>query len=51
VKKPLNKDAPIPAALKGNVEENDKRDVEIEASASDPVDKNTETEKVKDDES
>ena len=36
---------------KTKVEENDKRDVEIEASVSVPLDENPETEKVKDDES
>ena len=51
VKKPLNKDAPTPAALKGKVKENDKRDAKIEASVSVPLDENSETEKVKDDES
>ena len=51
VKKPLNKDAPTPAALKVKLKENDKKDVEIEASVSVPLDENPETEKVKDDES
>ena len=37
--------------MKGKVKENDKKDVEVEASVSVPLDENPETEKVKDDES
>ena len=50
-KKPLNKDAPIPAALKGNVEASDKKQVEKEATISTPVEEDAAAEKVKDDES
>ena len=49
IKKPVNKDAPIPAAFK--VKENDKIAVEKEAGVTTTVDETTMAEKVKDDES
>ena len=50
VKKPVNKDAPIPAALRGNVEGNDKIEAEKEAAVTKSVDESPVAEKVKDDE-
>ena len=49
MKKPVNKDAPIPAAIKGK--ENNKTDLENQASATKPADQSHVEEKVKDDES
>ena len=46
VKSPVNKDAPIPAALKGKVKGNNATELENEAVVTTPVD-----EKEKDDES
>ena len=49
VKKPVNKDAPIPAAIKAK--ENDKTDLENQALITKPADQSPVEEKVKDDES
>ena len=49
VKKPVNKDAPIPAAIK--VKENNKTDLENQAVITKPADQGPVEEKVKDDES
>ena len=49
VKKPVNKDAPLPAALKGK--ENNKMDLENQAVITSPADQSPVEEKVKDDES
>ena len=51
VKKPLNKDAPIPASLKEKVTSDTKKEVEKETVVSSPKQESHETEKVKDDES
>ena len=51
VKKPVNKDAPAPAALKGSVKGDDIVEMEQETTSSDTATKDTETKKVKDDES
>ena len=51
VKKPVNKDAPVPAAVKYAVQENDKVDPENEAVVTTPVNESPVEEKVKDDES
>ena len=50
VKKPVNKDAPIPAALKGKVEEDDKVEVKEEAKVNKSDDESPVDEKVKDNE-
>ena len=51
VKKPLNKDAPIPAAIKVTVKENNETELENEDVVTTPVNENAVEEKVKDDES
>ena len=51
VKKPVNKDAPIPAAIKDSVKENNGADLENESAVTTPVNENPVEEKVKDDES
>ena len=50
-KKPLNKDAPIPAAFKGMVKGNNETDLENEAVVTTAVDESSVEEKVKDNES
>ena len=49
VKKPVNNDAPTPAAIKGR--ENNKTDLENQAVVTKPADQSPVEEKVKDDES
>ena len=51
VKKPVNKDAPIPAAIKGAVKENNKKRPRKRSSVTTPVNESPVEEKVKDDES
>ena len=51
VKRPVNEDAPTPAAFKGNVKVNNETDREKEAVVTTPVDESPVEEKVKDDES
>jgi large subunit ribosomal protein L3 len=51
VKKPLNNDAPIPAAIKGSVKDNNETDLEKESVVTTPVDETPVEEKVKNDES
>ena len=51
VKKPVNKDAPIPAAIKDAVKENNGADPENGAVATAPLSESPIDEKVKDDES
>ena len=51
VKKPVNKDAPIPAAIKDTVKENSGADIDNEAVVTTPVNESPVEEKVKDDES
>ena len=50
VKKPVNKDAPIPAALRGNVEGDNKSKEEKEVAVTSAADESPVDEKVKDDE-
>ena len=50
VKKPINEDAPIPAALKRKIEGNEKIEVEKEAAVTKSVDESPAAEKEKDDE-
>jgi len=51
VKKPANKDAPMPASLKGQIKEENQKAVEKEPEVSSAVSDSSETEKVKEDES
>ena len=51
VKKPANQDAPLPAALNGNIKEDEKKALEKEAIISASENKSSESGKVKDDES
>ena len=51
VKKPVNKDAPIPAAIKDAVKENNGADLENEAAVTKPGKERPVEEKVQDDES
>ena len=51
VKKPANQDAPLPAALKGNIKEEEKKELENEATVSASENESSEPGKVKDDES
>ena len=51
VKKPVNNEAPIPAAIKDAVKENNVADLENEAAITTPVNERPVEEKVKDDES
>jgi large subunit ribosomal protein L3 len=50
-KKPLNNDAPLPAAIKGTVKDNNESDLEKESVVTTPVDETPVEEKVKNDES
>ena len=51
IKKPANQDAPIPAAFKGRVQENNETELEKEAKVTKSVDEIPLEQKVKDDES
>ena len=51
VKKPLNKDAPIPASLREKVKKENQKGAEKETEVGVAVDDSTQTEKVKEDES
>ena len=51
VKKPVNNDAPAPASLKGSVKGNENVKMEQETTSSDTATGESETKKVKDDES
>ena len=51
VKKPVNKDAPTPAALKGIPKQDDGIKMDKETTLSDKVSEETETKKVQEDES
>ena len=51
VKKSVNKDSPVPAALKSSVKGDDNVKIEQETTSSDKAAEETETKKVKDDES
>ena len=51
VKKPANQDAPLPAALKGNIKEKENKESENEATISASENESSDTGKVKNDES
>ena len=51
VKKPVNRDAPLPAAIKGTVKENSETDLENQAVVTATVDESPVEVKVNDDES
>ena len=51
VKKPANKDAPIPASIKNEVKENNGADPENQAVVTEPLNESPIDEKVNDDES
>ena len=51
MKKPANQDAPLPAALKGNIKGNENKKLENESTTNASENESSETGKVKDDES
>ena len=51
VKKPINKDAPIPASLRDKAKEESQKDIEKETTGRESIGESPQTEKVKEDES